>query len=139
MANTRQTIIDAVKTRLAAISGIQTVAIWRASDLAPSELPALIIRDTVDQMPSDGIGSGRRDHDLTVEILALFAGNTAAASARDMVADIVAAIGTDPTWSGSAYDSILESAELDLDDAAQLIASAQISLTIRYRTAMWSI
>ena len=139
LANIRQQIIDALETRMGAITTIEKVAVWKASDLAPTDLPAILIRDTVDNMPVDGVGAGRLDHDLAVEITAMFSGNTSATDAREMIASIVAAIGTDPTFSGLAFDTILISADLDLEDSAQLIAAAQISLTIRYRSGMWSI
>ena len=139
MANIRQQIIDALETRMNTISGIETVKVWRVSDLSPAELPAILIRDTIDNMPTDGVGMGRIDHDLEVGITAMFAGTTSPVNARDMVADIVAAIGTDSTFGGLAYDSVLQSADLDLDDAALLIASAHVTMTIRYRSGMWSI
>ena len=139
MSNIRQTIIDAMETRFGELSGIERVAVWRVSDLPPTDLPAVLIRDTIDAMPTDGIGAGRIDHDLTVEITAMFSGTTSPTDAREMIATLVASIGTDPTWVGQAYDTIINSAELDLEDANQLIAAAQISITIRYRSGMWSI
>ncbi len=137
--NIRQQIIDALETRLNTISGIEKVVVWRASDLAPAELPAILIRDTLDTMPADGVGAGRIDHDLDVDITAMFSGTTSATDAREMIADIVAAIGTDPTFSGLAFDTVLVSADLDLEDSAQLVAAAQINIIIRYRSSMWSI
>lgn len=137
--NIRQQIIDALETRLNTISGIEKVLVWRASDLAPAELPAILIRDTLDTMPADGVGAGRLDHDLDVSITAMFSGNTSATDAREMISTIVAAIGTDATFGGLAFDTVLISADLDLDDAAQLIAAANINITIRYRSGLWSI
>ena len=139
MANIRQQIIDALETRMNTIADIETVKVWRVSDLAPAELPALLIRDTLDNMPADGVGAGRLDHDLEITITAMFAGTTSDSAAREMISDIVSAIGTDPTFGTLAYDTILQSADLDLEDSAQLIAAAQINLTIRYRSDMWSI
>lgn len=139
MANIRQQIIDALETRMNTIADIKKVLVWRASDLSPSELPAILIRDTVDTMPADGVGAGRLDHDLEISITAMFSGSTSAADAREMISDIIAAIGTDPTFGALAFDTILQSADLDLDDSAQLIAAAQINITIRYRSALWSI
>ena len=139
MANIRQQIIDALETRMNTIADVEKVVVWRASDLSPDELPAIIIRDTIDTMPADGVGAGRLDHELDVSLTAMFAGNTSASDSREMVATIVASIGEDSTFGGLAYDTILLSADLDLDDSAQLIAAAQITLTIRYRSGMWSI
>jgi len=139
LANIRQQLIDALETRLTTISGINRVSVWRASDLAPSELPAILIRDTVDTMPADGVGAGRIDHDLSVDITCMFSGNTSASNAREMIATIISAIGTDPLFGTLAFDTVLNSADLDLEDSAQLIAAAQISITIRYRSGLWSI
>lgn len=139
MANTRQQIVDAIETRFSALPSIEKVAVWRASSLPVDQLPAVLIRDTVDTMPTDGIGTGRRDHDLQVEITCMFSGSTSVADARELAAELVTSIGTDPTWSALAFDTILTSVDLNLEDANQLISAAQIEISIRYRTELWSI
>ncbi len=139
MSNKRQQIVDALEIRMSAIDDIKRVAVWRASDLAPSELPAILIRDTLDIMSSDGIGAGRLDHELSVEVTAMYAGNTSATGTREIVSAIVEAIGTDPTFGGVAFDTILTSADIEIEDSAQLIAAANISIIIRYRSDLWTI
>ncbi len=139
MANTRQSIVDALETRLAAVDGVNLAAVWHVSDLATGDLPAVLIRDTQDEMPEVGIDAGRRDHKLSIEIEALAKGATALAAVRELIADIIAAIGTDYTFGGLAYDTQVATADVNLVDSATLIASAQLTLTIRYRTALWAL
>lgn len=136
--NARQKIINALETRMEAIADVKKVSVWKVTDFAPAEHPAILIRDTVDLMPSDG-AIGRIDHELSVEISALFFGKTAPEDAREMTASILSAIGTDPTFGGLAYDTIINSAELDLDETGKMISASIIDTTIRYRSDLWTI
>lgn len=136
--NIRQQIINALEIRLAAITSIKKVAVWEVMDFAPAEHPVILIKDTIDLMPSDGV-VGKIDHELTVELNALFFGATAPALAREVVASILAAIGTDSTYGGLAYDTVINSAELDIDETGKLISAAIIDTTIFYRSDLWTI
>lgn len=138
MANIRQDIVDAIEARLSTISNIKTVTLWRINDLQASELPAIVIRDTVDDMPADGI-IGRRDHNLTVEVVVIFSGSTSAEKVREGIAAVMAAIGTDPTFGGLAYDTIPGNASMDLADSNMQHSAAQIDIVVRYRSGLWSI
>jgi hypothetical protein len=137
--NIRQQIVDALETRMAAIGGIKKVAVWKVTDFAPAEHPVILIKDTVDSMPSDGVGKGKIDHELTIELTALFFGSTASSQAREVIASILAAIGTDSTFSGLAYDCVINSAELDIDETGKLISAAVIDMTVFYRSDLWTI
>ena len=139
MANTRQQIVDALEERMQDISGVTTAEVWRTIALEARDLPAIVVRDGLDQMPSDGVSAARRDHELAVEIELYFSGSTSAADARDMVASVVAAIGTDKTFGDLAFDTIIASADINMETADRVYASAQIELSIRYRTELWSI
>ena len=136
--NIRQQIINALIARMKAISGVNGVYPWRITELAPSETPIIIIKDTIDSMPEDGV-IGRIDHELTVELSALFFGNDATEEAREMIASIAAAIGTDSTFSGLVYDTIITSAEISVDDAGQLNTTATLSIIINYRSDFWTL
>jgi hypothetical protein len=136
---TRQSIMSAVEIRMGGIATFgSNVYIWRKSDLPLDQLPLLNIMDSVDSMPSDGIGN-RRDHDLSVDLEAYFSGSTSAAAARQIIADIVAAIGTDKTWGGLAYDTLIDTAEIRLEEMGKVLSAAQVNITIRYRSELWTI
>ncbi|MDR2100109.1 MAG: hypothetical protein LBP40_04690 [Campylobacteraceae bacterium] len=71
----RQDIIDAIKTRLSAIDGINNVYEWTAINLNREELPAVIIRDVADNANNDT--SGSTIHNLNIEIdIVVSAGDT---------------------------------------------------------------
>lgn len=136
--NTRQKIVDVLESRFKSLAGVRKVSIWKVTDFSPAEHPAILIRDTVDVMPSDGV-IGKIDHELTVEISSLFFGQTSAKDAREMVATIMASIGTDKTYGGLAHDTIVNSAELDIDETGKKISAAVIDVTILYRSNLWEI
>ena len=137
--NIRQQIIDALEGRLVAIAGVNKVTQWRINDLAPAELPAINIKDTIDEMPSDGV-IGKIDHLLQIELTAVIHRNaTAPKVSRQLIADIIGAIGQDKTFSNLAYDTVINSAELDLDTTVTTFANARINITVNYRTGLWSI
>ena len=136
--NTRQTIIDKLETRIKSLSEVRTVSVWQMMDFAASEFPVVLIKDTIDLMPSDGV-IGKIDHELTVEMTALFFGKTIADKARAMVATLMDAIGDDKTFAGNAYDTVVNSAEIDLDDSGKLLSKVTLDLTIYYRSDLWTI
>lgn len=137
--NIRQQIIDELQTRMESVTGVKKVTQWRVNDLAPAELPAINIKDTTDQMPSDGV-IGRIDHSLEVELTAVIHRNdTAPTVSRQLIADMIQAIGTDPNLNSLAYDTVVNSADLNLDTTVTTYANATINITVNYRTGLWSI
>ena len=120
------------------IPSARKVSVWKVTEFAPAEHPVILIKDTIDLMPDDGV-IGKTDHELTVELTALFFGATSARDSREMIASIIAAIGTDNTFGGLAYDTIVNSAELYLDETGKLISSVIIETTIYYRSDLWTI
>ena len=136
--NIRQQIIDALETRLNEIESVRKVSVWKVTDFAPAEHPVILIRDTIDSMPADGV-IGKIDHELTVELNALFFGATSPEDAREMVASIAASIGEDATFGGLVYKVDINSAELDLDETGKLISAAIIDTTIYYRSDLWTL
>lgn len=139
MANKRQQIVDAIIERMESISWVKKVSEWDETNFGIDQLPVIIVQDPLVENPSDGIGNGRRDHDLAVNLTIKVAGNTSPAKARQYLADVVAAIGTDYKFNNLAYDTILNGSEMDVSDTAKLIAEIHQVLTIRYRTDLWSI
>lgn len=120
-------------------SNVKTVSVWESVAAEEADLPEILIRDTSDSMPADGVGQARLDHELSVELSAALDGKTSVADARNLVADIVKAIGTDYTFGGLAFDTIVNSADLIADDANKVVAFAMVDITVRYRSTKWTI
>lgn len=144
MANIRQQIVDAIAASMKTISTsngysstIKTVDVWLIRSLEESNLPAIVIRDTSDALPDDGIGAGRRDHELTIFLVAQFAGTSSLSQCRDLMSDMLAAIGTDPTLGGLAYDCSPLNTELIADEANKKVGFGQLILNVSYRSQLW--
>jgi hypothetical protein len=146
MANIRQQIIDAIEERMLTITEannysttFKTVSVWRVREFEAHELPAMIIRDTSDDMPIESVGAGRRDHSLNVFLGIEFLGKTAEEQARETLADILAAIGVDETFGieNVAYCHVTGTTLIP-DEASQRVAFGQVVLTIIYRSGEWA-
>lgn len=142
----RQQIVDAIVARFQSIliaNGYSAdignkVHEWKTVDLDPVKLPALLLRDTTDTMPTEGIGD-RRHHELAIETRLVFSGKTSAADARQMIGDVAKALGIDPTWGGLAYQTLLNSADIDMEHYDRLFCVAQVDFTVLYRTKLWTL
>ncbi len=146
MANKRQQIVDAIQARMKTISkansysaDIKTVDVWNLRALEDNSLPAIQIRDITDQLPADGIGGGRRDHVLNVIIGVQFSGDTSDIQARELLGDVLTAIGEDETFSDLAYRTEPSVADLIPDEANKRICFGQIVLDVYYRTGLWEL
>lgn len=123
-----------------ALSAVGTVHQWRPSNLAQSELPALEVRD-----PACSVGAGaeigRFTHRLNIEVegWAKASGTPAPAkaaeAARTLVANIVAAMGVDPTWGGLALRTSYSGRDLEVDRAEVTVGLCTVTFIIEYRTA----
>lgn len=147
--NIRQRIMTALDTRLSGIlvaSGYATnagqhVFGWRVSDIQESELPAIVYRDgrTKESEPVIIMGAdSKRDYPLIVELdLHGTSGTATPEHMRSMIADVIKAIGVDPTWGGLAVMTELLGDEMDMAQADRTIAIATMSICITYRTKLW--
>jgi len=136
--NKRQQIVDTLTEMMTDVRGVKQVAVWKATEFAPAEYPVILIRDMLDSMPSDG-AIGRIDHELEIDLTAMFFGATSASEAREMAALIMASLGTNPTFDGVAYDTVVNSAELDVDEFGKKVSSVTILITVFYRSELWTI
>jgi hypothetical protein len=142
----RQQIVTAVITRLKTITVAggysatltNNVFEWPALNLSASQLPAAIVTDPGGQIEDAGV-SGRLDHTLQLEVELLAKGATAPAVVRELVGDVLRAIGTDPQWSTLAVDTTATGVQFAVEEHECLFAGAQLNLSIMYRTAPWAI
>jgi hypothetical protein len=136
----RQQIMTALITRLQTITvanGYETdiganVNEWHVTNFEEAELPAVDVRDTTESVEVRG---GNHDYTLSIQIETKVSGTTAAAKMRDVIGDVIKAIGTDPSL-GSLAQNVRpvqnEIAEIDQKD--KRIASILQVFELRYIT-----
>jgi len=155
-ATIRQQIIDAIAARLKLIqlgdsftvngatvscrSNIgDSVEIWRTRPLGDKEGWAVVVRDLTGPIDRTGEGAeiGRHLHRLAVKIDIVVKDRTAPDLVREMLADVMTAIGSDPKWGGLARWTDVEESALEVDDTGARMAGASLSLTVTYKTTLW--
>ena len=150
MASIRQQIVDGIVTCMASITTangysdtILNVDLWKLRPYEEDQLPAIAIRDTSDDMPEDGVGAGRRDHNLSVFLVVEYSGKASDQQARDTLADMLAAIGASvdtgtPFGVDEVYDCTVDNSDLIPDEANRRVAFGRLVLTVKYRSAEWA-
>ena len=116
-------------------STIKDVYQWRKVPFSLNQVPAIEFRDT-DGETQPG-PSTQHEHKLHIDLLIFFAGGTALASGRTALADVIAAIGSDPKWGGLARWTDIDSPNLDMEQAGDVIAGVQVNFTVTYRTPLF--
>jgi hypothetical protein len=94
----RQVIVEAIEKRLRDV--FPSVFAWRTTDFAAEELPAIVYRDTHDEVT---VTVGCHLHKLTLECNLYCLGE--ARDMRQMLAVLVRTIGADVTWGALAEDT----------------------------------
>ena len=108
---------------------------WRKVPYSKNQVPALEFRDT--DAPTKPGPSTQHEHELQVGLVVFFAGGTADESGRIALADIVAAIGSDPKWGGLARWTDIDETNVDMDQAGDVIGGVQVNCTVTYRTPLF--
>jgi len=142
MTNARQNILDAVITRLKTITvangynlAIGTkVYDWKLSPVKPADLPAIEVRDT-DAPIEVGDLAGGLIHRLTMNIVVLASGTSAAATVRKGLQDISRAMYTDRTFGGLVKTFTPLSSTIEMQQEENLLSAGQYSCTMTYYTA----
>src|SRR4030067_3027726 len=136
----RQQIMNAVKTRLQAITTVNgcnynlgsNVFEWRNTPVSDSELPALIYRD----ISCDTEYFETHRHRLHIEV-ELAMKDIAASTIRKMIADVIKAIGVDVQWSNLAINTHPEGDEIIIKQSEKIIEGASVKFAIEFRTKEW--
>lgn len=123
----RRDILDNIATRLAAIDGIVTVAPWQ-KNFSSNRLPAIAWRDKVAELETRVYG--QRLMRLTV-VYAAYLKNSSSA-ARDLLTEILSAIGSDPRHGHTARSTNLISAAIGLQVADETISGCTAQIEIVY-------
>ena len=153
----RQDIMDLVKTRMQGIltaSGYYTnigsnVISGRPRLIGPdgvigsaiveaSELPCVLLRDPLDTIKNSTL-RGKQEHGLDVELeIRLEGGADTDEDLRQAIADVYAAIGTDPKWSNLAMNTTPVSDEAAVLQGDKIIGAALIRINIAFITGPWA-
>ncbi|MBE0568730.1 MAG: hypothetical protein IH577_03520 [Deltaproteobacteria bacterium] len=143
-ADNRDAIVDAVVARMQTITvanGYVTnagarVYRWKASVVAPSECPAIDVRDP-DRRPLGVYAGGAvvRDYELTVEITGLAASGADTDGGLNLiVADIMKAVlEGDQTWGGKAIQTKYDSDRKGIDQRDVKVGIGVVRFLIHYR------
>lgn len=138
--NIRQQIITKLDTLLKTIkttAGYETnlgnsVSEWLEIPLTDTAGPACAYKETV---TSTGKAVGLWEN--TMELNLFLYGNTAT-QVRQMIADVIKAIGTKKTWDGLALDTKPAGEDVGAEQKKKLVFIARITFNITYITAYWS-
>lgn len=134
----RQTIIDAIVTRLSALKvsdGIVRVDGWIVHKLGEKEMPAIVVRDVSSKVDSSG---GSLTHSLSIEIDILVTESTTTMSRlRQIMSSVLTVIGADG-------DDLLEYRVYEGDDILaehqdHFFGGARMKFSVNYSTAAWTI
>ena len=135
----RQAIVDAMVTRLQTIltgggyetNAGQNVKVWLERPFAISELPGINVRDSDS---TTTVTHGLDQHDLRFELDLFVASSAAVATIRQVIGDVVAAIGTDKTFGGTVIDTLQEEELFQLQHDEKIIAGCQLVFTVQFET-----
>ncbi len=142
----RETIVNNLLARLSSINHVNgyewepKVFEWLASPLGQEELPAIIVKDTEDNIDSQKV-SWSSEHHLKVEIL-LFVkeGEQTPKALRKKMQDILQVLGKVPEDGVDLGDYIsFDGNEMLIEQQHEIEGGAKIEITITYNTEKWSI
>jgi hypothetical protein len=148
MSSIRQQVMDALETRLKTVlisngystNAGQKVYPWRLEPFTPADMPGIALRDPGEDVEAEAIKTpkGRQLHKMRVELYLCATGSDAVSTARAMILDVMAAIGTDPTFGGLIdwVSDIKDEVQADQED--NLVCSALVSMTFNYRREAYS-
>lgn len=142
----RQSIVAAVKTRMSTVrtaNGYQTEigasqTEWHPTAKGVDELPSHDVRDEFEEAVVTARNKGLYERKLRVTLIAeLVEADATATNARKAHADIVRAVGVDPTWGGLAKYSVPAEEEVTVDEEGQRIGAVRVSFDVVYFRRAW--
>ena len=145
----RKRIMTAFDTRLRTIRVVNGYATnaganvydWLTTNLAVSSLPAITYKDPVvsggEVVTIAGPVDSQREFEMDVECTLISNGAGIRAVIRDMIADLIRAIGVDPTWGGLALSTDLSGDDTEIEQHEETIGSCTVKTRVIYRTKMW--
>lgn len=135
----RQQILDSIRARLSTISGIKAAYDWRPQTIDASGLPCIVVRDTETQTVTDAASNaGYRGIRMTVEIIILVSGSSAATSIRSYMDSVIGAIGIDSTFDRICTKVTVDGDTVEMDHEDKIYAMATIKLSVYYHVGRWN-
>jgi hypothetical protein len=143
MSSRRQQIIDAIKTRLTAITTVggyvtnlgNSLDEWRTTPFSEEELPGINLKDISEPVTYASRNSGSVLRQLNVIADLVFKETDCSATlARAGLADVETAIAVDPTWGSLARQTIMSESRLMTDENGLWLGGSRISFTVEYFT-----
>lgn len=146
----RQQVVDAVKARFAGITvangyntdiGLKQTE-WspgpRGADPEDEELPSHDVRDEDEAANIRDKNSGTYESTLEIVALAYVAeAADGATTTRLALADMVKAVGVDPTWGGLARRTLPDSEGVAVDNVGQRVGVAHLKFKVEYGRRPW--
>jgi hypothetical protein len=142
MPDNRDAIVDAVVARMQGITTAnvyqtdagQNVFRWRTADVAPSECPAIDVRDPERRLL--GVYTQNvRDYELAVECTAFAAAGAGTDTALNQIVEdmLKAVLDGDETWGGLAVKTAFEGDRKGLEQRDVKVGIAVVRFLIHYR------
>lgn len=155
--NVRQNIVDAIDARLKLIRTGHVFTIpatgrtrtvvsdigaavfpWRKTTVADGEA-ALCFYDLDADTTAEGVEYGKDEHSLRVRAVVYLHGKSTAPQARTALADLTAAIGADPKWSGLARWTEITGHAVAMEQDGQIVGGVTLDFRVVYRTHYFEI
>lgn len=124
-------LLDGSYTCLTAVNKVQT---WRKNPYSLIELPAIAWRDQVTKLSSVEFRNAYI-YKLRCVFAAYLKGQGASSQARDILGDMLAAVGSDPRCGGLARKTEINKTSLMLGQQAEIVAGARLDITVTYYPA----
>lgn len=115
-------------------TAVNRVQAWRKNPYTPAELPAIAWRDQVTKLSSEEFRNAYI-YKLRCVFAAYLKGQTASSQAREILADMLAAVGSDSRCGGLARKTEINKTSLVLAQQAEIIAGARLDMTVTYYPA----
>lgn len=146
MSSKRQQIIDEIRSRATTIltrngysfDAGNNVKEWQTTPLSQQELPAILIRDEIEETDAVNPNSGLYDRKLRIQIdLVLAEKDQSATNARKALTDLITFVGKDPKWNSLARRSMPNADSIAVDEEGQRVSGAKIEFTVEYGRKPW--
>jgi hypothetical protein len=112
----------------------QTVFDWKITSWASEDVPGMTYRDISNTKEGSGsVNKFRWQLMVEIEIIA----QTTAPTMREMISDVLRAVGRDMTWNALAQRTNQPDTEMQAEQADKIITGAKITLPIIYDAPLW--
>lgn len=141
--NIRQQVFSAIRTQLETIltdngynsDAGENVFEWRDVENNPlqvSELPGLVIRDTLGDVVQ--VTVGQDEHIISFEVDAYHHGSSSPTLIREVIADVVTAMAADKTFVGLVEDTVHSIEGMSFEHGERRNVKAEIVFVVTFRT-----